>query len=78
MGAAWREDGSPRSVRWPYELRGIPSSARLMRGTVFANAACSAYAGAASSSVEVAVGLEASTNPLPAGLPGAVWRRTLP
>jgi hypothetical protein len=35
-------------------------------------------AAAASSSVEVAVGLEASTNPPPAGFPGAVWRRTLP
>lgn len=36
------------------------------------------YAAAASTSVEVAVGLEVSTNPSPAGLPGAVWRRTLP
>ena len=36
------------------------------------------YAVAASTSVEVAVGLEAATNPTPAGLPGAVWRRTLP
>jgi hypothetical protein len=36
------------------------------------------YAAAASTSVEVAVGLQALSDPPPAGLPGAVWRRTLP
>jgi hypothetical protein len=36
------------------------------------------YAAAASTSVEVAVGLQALSDPPPAGLPGAVWRRPLP
>jgi hypothetical protein len=36
------------------------------------------YAAAASSSVEVAVGLTSVLDPSPNGLPGAVWRRTLP
>ncbi len=36
------------------------------------------YAAAASSSCEVAVGLESLADPPPAGLPGAVWQRTLP
>jgi hypothetical protein len=38
----------------------------------------SPYAAAASSSVEVAVGLTSVADPSPNGLPGAVWRRTVP
>jgi hypothetical protein len=36
------------------------------------------YAAAASSSVEVAVGLKSVNDPPPEGLPGAVWERALP
>jgi hypothetical protein len=37
-----------------------------------------ASAVAASATVEIAAGHGAPTDPAPAGLPGAVWRRTLP